>query len=148
MPNYPQMPPLTQAEVEEFLSQPHLARLSTHNEDGSIQTTPIWFNYADGDILLGTQEVSRKVRNIKHNPQVTILIDDPTPPFKGVLIYGQARLDYDDVLARRTAIISKYMPPADAAGLAQGLASKWQSVIIRVRPDRIVSFDYGKGTLL
>ncbi|MCZ7540045.1 MAG: pyridoxamine 5'-phosphate oxidase family protein [Anaerolineae bacterium] len=147
MSNYPQMPPLVQAEVEEFLSQPHIARLSTHNEDGSIQTIPIWFDYVDGEILLGTQEVSRKVQNIKHNPQVSILIDDPTPPFKGVLIYGQARLDYNNVLAKRTALISKYMPPEDAANLAQGLASKWQLVIIRVRPDRIVSFDYGKGTL-
>ncbi|MCL4238332.1 MAG: pyridoxamine 5'-phosphate oxidase family protein [Anaerolineae bacterium] len=148
MSNYPQMPPLTQTEVGEFLSQPHIARLSTHNEDGSIQIVPILFDYVDGEILLGTQEVSRKVRNIKHSPQVSILIDDPTPPFKGVLIYGQARLDYDDALAKRTALLSRYMPPGDAAYMAQGLARQWQLVMIRVRPDRIVSFDYAKGTLV
>ena len=83
MSNYPQMPPLTKAEIEAFLSQPYIAKISTINEDGTIQTVPIWFLYQDNEIVMGTQDVTLKIQNLKRNPNVTVLVDDPTPPSKG-----------------------------------------------------------------
>lgn len=145
---YPQLPPLTKEELESFLSQPLVARLGTINEDGTIHLAPIFFRYEDGAIILGTQEVSRRVRNIKKNPNVTLLVDETTPPFKAVLIYGKAELDYDDVVQKRTAIFEKYSPPEQARKKAEGLCRKWKSAIIRIKPDRVVSFDYAKGSLL
>ena len=87
---YPQMPSLTQDEIEIFLSRPLIARLGTINEDGTIHIAPIYFKYEKGEFILGTQKVSRRVRNIKRNPNVTLLIDDTNPPYKAVLIYGKA----------------------------------------------------------
>src|SRR5947209_6669340 len=116
---YPQMPPLTQKELESFLSQPLIAKLGTLNEDGTIHLAPIYFKYDNGEIILGTQEVSRRVRNIKRNPNVTVLIDDATRPFKGVVIYGKAVLEYDDVIQKRTTIFAKYGPPEQAPKTAE-----------------------------
>lgn len=148
MTDYPQMPPLTPAEIEEFLSQPLIAKICTHNDDGTIHIAPLWFNYQNGEVLLGTQDVTHKIENVRHNPNVTVLIDSSVPPFKAVIIYGQASLDYDDVFNKRVGIFSKYMPPEQAQGFAQGLAAKWKMVIVRVKPDRIISFDYAKGSLV
>ncbi len=145
---YPQMPPLAQDELESFLRQPLVARLGTVNEDGSIHLAPLYFKYDQGEFILGTQEVSRKVKNIKRNPRVTLLIDDIRPPFKAVLLYGTAVLEYDGVVEKRTAIFMKYAPPDQAPKVAEGLCRKWKSVIIRVKPDSIVSFDYAKASLL
>lgn len=148
MSGYPQMPPLTQEELSTFLSQPLIAKLSTHNEDGSIHTVPIWFKYDSGSIIMGTQEITRKVRNIRSNPNVTVMIDNTTPALQAVIFYGKASLEYDDVLDKRISIFERYIPPEQATGFAQSLANKWQSVVIRVDPEQIISFDYAKGSLI
>lgn len=91
-------------EIVPFLEQPHIAKLCTHNEDGSIYVVPIWFRYDDGDILFGTQEVRRKVRNIKRNSQVSVLIDTQESALQGVIVTGHAELDYEDVIPKRITI--------------------------------------------
>src|SRR5512135_2434814 len=111
---YPQKPPMTDHELESFLNSAPLARLGTLNPDGTIHLAALWFKYIEGEIVIGTQDKTSKIRNIKRNPNVTVLIDSETPPFRGVLIYGQAELDYEDVLAKRIAIFEKYMPPENA----------------------------------
>ena len=145
---YPQMPPLSTQELDAFLKQPLIARLGTMNEDGTIHLAPIFFRYENGEIILGTQQVSRRVRNIQRNPNVTLLIDDTTGPFKAALIYGKATLEYDNVVEKRTTIFEKYGPAEQAPKKAEGLCNKWPSVVIRIKPDQIITFDYSKASLL
>ena len=95
--DYPQLPAMTDKELESFLEEAQFSRLGTLNEDGSIHIAPIFFKYEDGQILMATQDPSRKIRNIKRNPNVTVLIDTTEVPFQGALIYGRAELDYEDV---------------------------------------------------
>jgi PPOX class probable F420-dependent enzyme len=142
---YPQAYPMTFEEVEAFLAQPLIAKLSTHNKDGTIHLVPIWFKYQNGAIFLGTQEISQKVQNIRRDSRVTVLVDTTEPRLKGVVLYGNAELEYEGVIPIRTSIFEKYMDPADASGLADRLANTWTPVVIRIKPDRIVSFDYSKG---
>ena len=40
---YPQVPPMDDDELDAFLAEPHLARLSTINPDGTPHTLPIWY---------------------------------------------------------------------------------------------------------
>lgn len=144
MKTYPQKPPFTQDELEAFLNEAPLARLCSTNPDGTIHIAPVYFKYDNGDIVMGTQDISRKVRNIKRNPKVTLLIDNQSPPWKGVLIYGEAELDYEDVIAKRVSIFERYMPAENARKFAVDLANNYVPVIIRVKPKRIVSYDYSK----
>jgi nitroimidazol reductase NimA-like FMN-containing flavoprotein (pyridoxamine 5'-phosphate oxidase superfamily) len=139
---YPQLPPLTDEEVVSFLDQVFFARLGTLNEDGTIHITPILFKYDHGQILMPTQDVSRKIKNIKRNNNVSVLIDITTFPFKGVLIYGTAELDYEDVVEKRTAVFERTRSHEEAQAYAQTLSNQWRCVIVRVTPTRIVSFDY------
>jgi PPOX class probable F420-dependent enzyme len=142
---YPQLPAMTKEELVSFLEEAHFARLGTINEDGSIHIAPIFFKYDNGQILMATQNPSRKVRNIKRNNQVTILIDTTDVPFKGVLIYGTAELDYEDVISKRIAIFEKRLCREDAETYAKRLSNKWKCVILRITPVRIASFDYSKA---
>lgn len=141
---YPQKPPFTQDELVAFLNEAPVARLSSLNTDGTIHIAAVYFKYDNGDILIGTQDITRKVRNIKHNPNVTVLIDNQAPPWKGVLIYGDAELDYEDVIAKRAAIFERYMPAENALKFATELASSYTPVVIRVKPRRVISYDYSK----
>jgi len=138
------MPPLTQMELDGFLAQAPIVTLCTLNSDGTIHAAPVWFKRDGGEILLGTQQDARRIKNIKKNPNVTLVVDVDQPPYKGVVIYGKAQLDFDNVIAKRVSIFEKYMPKANAEKLANGLASMREPVIIRVKPTKMVSYDYAK----
>lgn len=140
---YPQAHPFTEETLAVFLKRPLIAKLCTHNADGSIHVAPIWFRYEDGEILMGTQDISHKVRNIKENSRVTVLIDTTDPTLKGYIAIGDAELDYEDVIAKRTKIFEKYVDEPEAK--ARQLASRWTPVIIRVKPQQVTTYDYSQG---
>lgn len=142
---YPQLPAMTEEELIAFFNQEQFARLGTFNEDGTIHIAPIFFKYVDGQILMATQAPSRKIRNIKRNKNVTVLIDNTTVPFKGALIYGTAELDFEDVIQKRVNIFRRRLSQEDAETYAKRLSSKWQCVIVRITPTHIASFDYSKA---
>lgn len=142
---YPQLPAMTDEELLSFFEQTTFARLGTLNEDGTIHMAPIFFRYKDGQILMATQDPSRKVRNIKRNNKVTVLIDTTDVPFKGALIYGTAELDYEEVIPKRVSIFERRLSREEGESYARRLSNKWQCVIVRITPQRVASFDYAKG---
>ena len=147
---YPQVPGMTEAELNEFLDKPGLvARLSTINPDGTPHTMPIWYEWRDGEIHVSTQVIQRKVKNMQRDPRVTVLIDTADFPYKGAMIYGEATFDYDDAMTKRISIFERYFGDRAAAeDYARKLADKWQPVIVRIKPTKIISFDYTKGSLV
>lgn len=142
---YPQAQPFGGAELAAFLARPLIAKLCTHNPDGTIHIAPIYFKWEDGVVLMGTQEVTQKVKNIQRDDRVTVLIDEDESPFVGVIIYGTAKLSYEEVIPTRAAIFSQYKPVEAAQAQAERLASSWKPVIIRVTPQRMITYDYSKG---
>ena len=142
---YPQLHAMSDDELVSFFNEAQFARLGTINEDGTVHLAPIFFKYDDGQIIMATQDPSRKVRNIKRDNRVTILIDTTDVPFKGALIYGTAELDYEDVISKRIPIFGKRLSRDDAETYARRLSGKWKCVILRITPTRIASFDYSKA---
>ena len=139
-----QMPPLTGNELDSFLEKAPVAVLCTHNSDGTIHAAPVWFTYNKDEILFATQDDTRRIKNIKRNPDVTIVVDSEQLPYKGIVIYGKARLDYENVTPRRAAMYEKYMPKPNAEKLANGLAAMRKPVLIHVKPSKMTSYDYAK----
>lgn len=143
---HPQAPPFANNdEIETFLKKPLIARLSTHNADGTIHMAPVYYLYENGEFWLGTQERSRKVQNIHRDQRVTLLIDQVEPVLQAVLAYGEAALDYEDVVSKRIKILERYYEtPAQAKAFVEKLTRAWQTVILHVQPKRLVTFDYTK----
>jgi PPOX class probable F420-dependent enzyme len=63
----------------EFLSGTRYATLATHNEDGSIHTTPVWYLFENGGFYVGSPSFSRKARNVAERPNATMLVDIRKP---------------------------------------------------------------------
>ncbi len=141
---YTQSPPLTDEELKAFLNQALVARLASLNPDGSIHLVPVWFKYEDGDILIGTEESTRKAKNVKRNKNVSLLIDSQERPYKGVLIYGQAQLDHDDAIGKRISILARHIPADIAQKVGNDLASQFALITIRIKPQRVISYDDAK----
>lgn len=142
--DYPQAPPMTNEEAVSLFEEALFARLGTYNEDGTIHIAPMFFKYDHGQILMASQCPSRKVRNIKRDNRVSVLVDISDVPFRGALVYGTAELDYEDVVTKRIDIFERTRSREEGEEYARRLSEKWQCVIIRITPQRIASFDYSK----
>ncbi len=143
---YPQAPALTDKELQDLLATAEVARIATLNDDGTVHLAPMWFRYDAPDILLGTQAVTRKVRNLERDPNVTVLVDVTTPQFVGAVMYGRAYLERDDAQARRVDIFRRFMDHDAAQAFAARPAKTWEPVMIRFHPERVVTFDDRKGS--
>src|SRR5215217_7979710 len=58
-----------------FLKLRLIATLGTHNADGSILLTPIWYVFHAERLFVGTSRASLKARNVLARPRATLLVD-------------------------------------------------------------------------
>ena len=134
---------LEKAEIETILVDSRIARICCHNKDGTIHATPIWYKYIDGSIVFVTVDSSIKARNLKRNKNVTVLIDVVDPAVKGVIIYGTAELDYNDVYPMTLTICEKYLEKEKAKSFADMMASETGiDLIVTVKPERMITFHF------
>ncbi len=135
--------PLSKEEIEAFLRRPNVAVVATVGPDGQPHAVPTWYEYDDGQIVLHMEPRSRKCRNLRQNDRVSICVDTKTAPYQAVIVYGRASLEMgtDEERSRRMAVA--YL--GEALGNRYADAFGGERVIVRVRPERTVSWDYGRG---
>lgn len=75
----------------EFILKNEVCRLATITPDGKPHLVPICYIFHDGYFYMVTDLGTAKLRNIKNNPEVAILIDTYRPN-KAILIWG--RVDF------------------------------------------------------
>jgi len=96
------MTKMSKREIKQFLMRgTFTAKLATVKGDGGSHVVPIWFvldNQKDrtseravGDIVFTTYDSSLKIRNIQRDNKVSICVDDQTPQFSFVTIFGRAK---------------------------------------------------------
>jgi PPOX class probable F420-dependent enzyme len=136
--------PLTRDEIDEFLRAPNVAVVATVDPDGQPHVVPTWYLYEDGEIVLHTGRRSRKYRNLRQNPRVTLCVDSKAAPYKAIVIYGRANLEVrtDEERTRRMAVA--YLGEAIGSRYADSLRAE-RLVVVRVKPDRVISWDYARG---
>jgi len=120
------------------------ARLGTINKYGIVHIGPVFIKYEDGQIIIAAQDPSRK--NEEHQVQLQCL-----RPYRyhrcgvsGVLIYGTAEMDCEDIIPKRIAIFERTRPREEGEEYARKLSDKWKCVIVRITPVRFTSFDNSK----
>ena len=141
-----QAPPLTSEEIESMLRENYIARICTHNRDGTIHVAPVSYKYMNGQIVIISHASTRKTRNIKRNDDVTVLIDTQ-PTIKGVLIYGKAEIDSDNVYEQAVSVMEAYagdMSKDKVQRFTRAFLDAIKCVIVKVTPKRIKSFDHTK----
>jgi pyridoxamine 5'-phosphate oxidase family protein len=115
----------SQAELD-FLDEHDLARMATAQPDGTLQVSPVGYrhNRVVGSIDVAGMNLarSRKFRNVENNGRVAIVIDD-RPSLKPM------RVRCLEIRGRGEAL-------PDVVGEAGHL----DRAMIRIRPERIISF--------
>ncbi len=135
--------PLEDPVVTWLLDDPNLARLAYSGLDGRPRVVPIWFTVLDSDIVMITGPKALKVRALEANNAVALTIDDARPPYKVLLVEGDASLEpIEGIAPEYEAITRRYLGAAADTYLSQ-LKIKRQ-VRIRVHPRSYRIFDFVK----
>lgn len=142
--SYTQSPHLTNNEIIEFIKHGKIARICSHNKDGTIHAVPVWYNYEKGKIIIGTPKASRRARNINRNNNVTVMIDEVGPPTRAVIIYGKATIDDKIMDDAAHSIFKRYMSEEEAKGYWKGLSELTEWIKVTIESTHIASFDYSK----
>jgi PPOX class probable F420-dependent enzyme len=129
----------TGARAAERLEQELILWLTTVTPDGQPQTSPVWFLWADGEILLFSRADTPRRANVLANPRVAATFDGNGRGGDIVSIEGRARI------VRDTSSPAD-CPPAYADRYAALIAAEgWTlesfladyPVEIRIRPTRV-----------
>lgn len=133
--------PLTRQEIDDFLSEPHIAVVSTASAEGEPHAMPIWYLWRDGKVLFHTGPDSKKMRNLRANPRIVVTVDTKQAPYKVVVVEGTAtELPEDRDLAREIAI--HYL--GERRGAAYSDRSDGGSTLVVVEPMKFISWDYAR----
>jgi hypothetical protein len=143
-----QAPPLTSEEIESMLKENHYARICTHNRDGTIHAMPVAYRYINGQMLIMSLIKSRKNKNIERNNDVSALVDTLNP-LRGILIYGKAEIDYDNVYEQALTINETSpafigMPKEKLERITKAYVGTFRSVIVKITLKHVTTFDYTK----
>jgi PPOX class probable F420-dependent enzyme len=133
--------PLDDPVVADLLSGPNLARLAYVGLDGRPRVVPIWFAHLDGVIRMITGPRAEKVAALEAGPAVSLTIDSSTPPYKVLLVDGDASLERVEGMAPEYPdIVKRYLGPAADAYLASLRIKRQVRISVTPRSWRIFDF--------
>jgi PPOX class probable F420-dependent enzyme len=112
--------------------------LTTVTPAGQPQSSPIWFLWEDGEILLQSLATTPRLRNIRANPRVSFTLDSDGVGGDILVIEGEARIaDAELVPASAAAYRAKYDARIEANGWTWDSFRRDYPVVIRIRPTRV-----------
>ena len=140
---------MTDAEATDFLAGNLKVQVATVGKDGAPHLTTLWFAVHQGLWLFETYGKSQKVVNMRRDPRVAVLAEQGTSyaELRGVSVQGRAEIvDAGDELLRLMEVIvarnHRALDEAEVAKIAAAMAQK--RVVVRVRPDKVISWDHRK----
>ncbi|HAF10218.1 MAG TPA: TIGR03667 family PPOX class F420-dependent oxidoreductase [Chloroflexi bacterium] len=124
--------------AEERLRDEKVAWLTTVRRDGQPQSSPVWFLWRDGEVIVYSRPTTQKLRNLQANSKAAVHLRDIDDGSDIVSLEGEAVIDerYPQAAAipeyvekYRSMIADLRMDPASFA--------KAYSTPIRIRPARV-----------
>ena len=146
-------------EMDNFLNQKLVARLTSIRPDGYPHSTPFWYSW-DGEALwfiMGSGIRPRQhIRNLRQNPKACVVIDRDLRPeqggllgAQGVTLRGIAELSTDEGLQEKVGreVLRKYFGEEGNqlldAVLQDGKPGK-NRVILKIKPEKTSAWDFRK----
>jgi len=138
---------MTQEDINSLFDESYAAIFCSHNKDGTIHASPIWYRYKDGVFYFVSIKKSRRVANVKRNNNVSLSFlmqgsqaTDGDIPSKCALVYGDAELDFKPEEGYNQYVrwvMGKY----ESAGVDQNQEFDHEAfVTLKVVPKKIVHF--------
>jgi PPOX class probable F420-dependent enzyme len=102
--------------LRDLLDSTAVAFVSTIGPRGEPQTTPLWFLHEGGAVRISLVEGRQKLRNLRRDPRISLVVVDPARPTRYVELRGRVdELVPDPERALERRIAAKYAPVAPDA---------------------------------
>ncbi len=127
--------PIFDESTRALLDGKNFANVATLRPDGAPQTSVVWMKREGDTVLFSSLEDRQKVRNLRHDPRVSLSVFDLANPYASVEIRGTAEILPDPGKRLPYELSHKYLgidPPAEKDDRTR--------VIICVVPQKIVGF--------
>ena len=145
--------PMEPDEYQKLFTQNCYCEMAHVNKHGYPIVTPMFYVIVDGLIYMSSvQKYRKKVHDLEANPRISVCIHNDgsnANKQKAILVIGKAEVSYDEKLRHdiHWAIIDKYWwelkDPAIRAQAFTGVHTP-NRAIIKVVPDKTMSWDFGK----
>jgi len=135
--------PMKKSKIEKLLREPNVAVVATTAPNGAPHAVPTWYEYRGGEVVFHTGPEAFKYKCLSNDRRVTLVVDTRKPPYKCVILKGSVTMTEgtDDGRVRRMAVA--YLGRKDGEAYAKSLKGE-KLVIVTFKPERIISWDYGK----
>lgn len=126
------------ARAAERLGRELILWLTTVSPAGQPQTSPVWFLWIDGEILLYSRAATPRIANLQANPRVAANLDGDGEGGDVVSIEGVARIVSEQAVADGVppAYVAKYAALLAHHGWTMASMLVDYPVEIRIRPTR------------
>lgn len=144
---------LSDKEIRAFLLTARAMTLVTNGHRGYPHAIAMWFGLDDDlTVRMSTYGSSQKVKNIERDPKVTLLVESGIDyaELRGVMIEGRAEIIRGDLeatvetMVEANARVGIELPPAATLPPAEKQKMAGKRVLLRITPERFVSWDHGK----
>ncbi len=137
---------MTRKEREAFLADVHVGVISIPDPARGPLTVPIWYGYEPGgDLVVLTGRDSRKGRLLAGSPRVSLCAQTEAPPYRYVSVEGPVvSIAPADRERDARPLARRYLGPELGDRYMEATADSEESVLVRIRPERWLTVDYGK----
>jgi nitroimidazol reductase NimA-like FMN-containing flavoprotein (pyridoxamine 5'-phosphate oxidase superfamily) len=133
---------MSKEEREAFLAELHVGVLAVDEPGRGPLALPIWYQYVDGEVLIGTDGRSRKAELLRSAGRATLVAQQEALPYKYVSVEGPV-----EVLTERRddlQMATRYLGPELGQWYADNNPSTEDSVLVKLHPERWRTADYAK----
>ncbi len=134
---------MTTEERDAFLADVHVGILAIARNGKGPLALPIWYQYEDGDVVIGMSGATLKAKLLRAAGRATLTVQTETAPYKYVSVEGPVVVlteQRDDL-----AMASRYLGPELGAWYAEHNPSNESSVVARLTPQRWITCDFAKA---
>lgn len=129
---------LKEKKFKGFLTKgrPLLLRLAVVSQSGKRHlphVSSVWYLFRDDCFWISTSEDRLKVKAIRQNDRVALIIDNDLAPYKGIIVEGIATLTKVNVETITREIVKRYVPKKHVESQFEDLM-KYPRILIRVKP--------------
>ncbi len=130
-------------DLGDLLSQPRIAILATQLPDGSTLLSAVWHAWEQGGFTIVIDGSDAKIRNIRRNHYVSVVVAEDDPPYRGIEIRGEARFADMDASAVLRRLAGRYLKNRDVAKYVDRMHG-WteEAVVLRVEPGVLRAWDF------
>jgi PPOX class probable F420-dependent enzyme len=93
-----------------FLAEnPFVGVVTDLRKDGSPHSTVVWVDVEDGKVSFNTARGRTKPLNLERDPRASLLVVDPSDPYRWVAVSGSAELTEEGADAQIDKLAKKYI---------------------------------------